>query len=247
MAKYLTIVDFGEAGLVSEAAHLTGFSVHAGKPWWSQEDGVNKVAIYTDTPEADHTPLFETFERLKASAAPSVQETVEPAAAVNDDRQIVRGHVISGDEITVVKTGPIKLDANGRAVAEIVFDRPITVPIPLEALIPDPQERDDLMEALENIFESESSRLDDLVDAGGMDPTWCFIGGDLSGTHLVGTPDRPIDLRGWNLSRCDLTGSVFEHVLVDETTILDDAILDGITGSDADTILALAFGSSPRP
>lgn len=69
----------------------------------------------------------------------------------------------------------------------------------------------------------------------------------MRGVEFVGTPERPIDLRGWDLSGCDLTGARFEHVIADETTLLEDADLTDITGGDRDAILDLAQQATPSP
>ena len=162
----------------------------------------------------------------------------------NDDVQVVEGRVISGDRTAVVRTGPIRIGADGTARAEVVFDRPVE--IPLSALIPDEKERDDLHRALDGILNCESNRFDDILAASGMDPRSDLAGNDLAGSEFVGTQERPLDIRGWDLSRCDLTGAVFEHVLADETTNLDGAELEGIAGPDADRIRELA-ATGPGP
>lgn len=158
----------------------------------------------------------------------------------NDDRQTVRGNVLSGDQISIVRTGPIKLGADGTAHAEVILDQP--APISLSALMPDPQDRADLFKDLASVLTLQSDRFDDLVAAGGMDPAIAFIGADLADSEFCGTAERPLDLRGWNFSGANMTGAVFEHVIIDETTKLDGARLDEISGTDADQVLALVRG-----
>lgn len=97
-----------------------------------------------------------------------------------------------------------------------------------------------------DILASDLQRLDDLAETFGLRPDIAFVGMDMKGADFVGTPERPFDLRGWNLARCDLTGARFEHVIVDETTLLEDADLTDITGADADAVLALV-PASPAP
>jgi hypothetical protein len=154
----------------------------------------------------------------------------------NDDRQTVRGNVLAGDEISIVRTGPIKLGADGTAHAEVILDQP--VPISLSALMPDPQDRADLFKDLASILTLESDRFDDLVAAGGMDPAIAFVGTDLAKSEFCGSAERPLDLRGWNFSGADMTGALFQHVIIDRSTKFDGAKLDGIVGDDPDRVLA---------
>lgn len=163
----------------------------------------------------------------------------------NDDVQRVRGRVISGEHVSVVKVDPIKLGADGFASAEVVFDRPVA--ISLSSLIPDPEERADLDRTLRAILTCESSRMDDILAAGGMDPKTDLVGHDFEGSEFVGTPERPLDLRGWDMSHCDLRNVVFEHILVDETTRLDGADLEGISGAGAEMILELQVAVPKGP
>lgn len=163
----------------------------------------------------------------------------------NDDVQSVRGTVLSGDSVSIVRTGPIRIGADGTATAEVTFDRPVE--IPLSALLPDRAEREDLYRTLDAVLNCESDRMDDILAAGGMDPTKDLAGNDLADSAFVGTADRPIDIRNWDLSGCDLSNALFEHVLVDETTNLHGAILEGISGSDADKILALQGPAPKKP
>ncbi len=154
----------------------------------------------------------------------------------NDDRQTVRGSVLSGDQISVLRTGPIKLGADGTAHAEVILDQP--VPISLSALMPDPQDRADLFKDLASMLTLQSDRFDDLVAAGGMDPAIAFIGAELTKSEFCGTAERPLDLRNWNFSGANMTGALFENVIVDRTTKFDGAKLEGIGGADADRVLA---------
>lgn len=154
----------------------------------------------------------------------------------NDDRQTVRGTVISGDRVAVVKTGPIKIGDDGRAEAEVIFDRPVSISL---GAVFSPEDMQEINEVLGEIADSESNRFDDLVAITGMDVTRDLVGMDFPGSEFIGTPDRPLDLRGWNLTGCDLSEAIFEHVLVDEKTNVKDANLTGIHGPDAHLILAL--------
>ena len=103
-----------------------------------------------------------------------------------------------------------------------------------------------LFDGVAEILSSDIQRFDDLAASFGLDPAYAFVGMKMHEVEFVGTPERPFDLRGWNLTRCDLTGARFEHVVVDETTVLDEADLTDITGDGADDVLALV-PASPAP
>ena len=159
-----------------------------------------------------------------------------PLTPDNDDRQTVQGRVIAGDRIAVVKTDAIKIGPDGTAVAEVVFDRPIT--IPLEAIFSH-QEVSEIAGVLGEIAASESDRFDDLFELSRVDVKRALAGMRFDGCEFVGTADRPLNMVGWNLSGCDFSDAKFEHILVDETTIIAGAILKGIHGEDARLILSL--------
>jgi hypothetical protein len=79
MAKMLSVINFNEADLVRRAATQTGYPVVVGeRVWRSQEDGLNKVTIYTDLPGEDHTPFFDAFEALKEERLDSVPSERSP-------------------------------------------------------------------------------------------------------------------------------------------------------------------------
>ena len=161
---------------------------------------------------------------------------MSPLKPDNDDRQTVRGRVISGDRVSVMKTDAIRIGHDGAAVAEVVFDRPIA--IPLEAIFSQ-QEVREIAGVLQDIAESESDRFDDLFKLSKVDVARALEGMSFESSEFVGTPDRPLDMRGWNLTGCDLTDANFQHILVDATTIVAGANLKGIHGVDAHLILSL--------
>jgi uncharacterized protein YjbI with pentapeptide repeats len=105
-----------------------------------------------------------------------------------------------------------------------------------------------ITEGVADILMGDLNRLDDLAAASGLQPDRAWVGMNLKGAGFIGTPERPIDLRGWNFTRCDLTGVKFEHVLMDENTIFDEANLTDIGGADAEDVLRQAGqASSPAP
>lgn len=166
-------------------------------------------------------------------------------SAANDDTQVVEGKVTNGEGVSSFTAGPIRMGADGTARAEVVFDQPLN--IPLSALIPDDKEREDFNSTITAILTSDSGRYDDIFAVAGMDPASDLIGSDFSGSEFVGTAERPLDMRGWNLSHCVLSNSVFEHVIVDETTNLTNVEIEGISGPDAERIAELVGLGTPAP
>jgi uncharacterized protein YjbI with pentapeptide repeats len=90
-----------------------------------------------------------------------------------------------------------------------------------------------ITEGVADILMGDLNRLDDLAAASGLQPDRAWVG---------------MNLKGWNFTRCDLTGVKFEHVLMDENTIFDEANLTDIGGADAEDVLRQAGqASSPAP
>jgi hypothetical protein len=164
--------------------------------------------------------------------------------SANDDRQTVEGKVTQGPDGATVEIGPVRVGPDGRAEAEVVFDRPLV--LPLSALFPDPEARGRVEAGINAVLESDATRFDDLLAAAGLDPATDLAGASFAGIEFAGEPGRPLDMRGWDLSGCDLAGCRFEHVLADGTTNLAGADLDGAYGPDAGLVASLA-AAPPRP
>jgi len=175
---------------------------------------------------------------------PRLRLLTEAGMANKDETQTVIGHVKDTPDGQVVEVEPFFFKGDVHTKVNIEFDRPVS--LSLSDLFSDPAVRAEVESGIEAIFNLESSRIDDLLRAGNLDPATDLAGSDMAGADFVGTPDRPLDIRGWNLSEAVLDGCRFENVLVDETTILTGASANDISGdASADLVAELVQAANP--
>jgi hypothetical protein len=152
----------------------------------------------------------------------------------------VTGRVRETAEGVAVEIGPLPIGPGENSFA-VEFDKP--VPIPLSVLFPDPAQLRRVEDTVGALLSTEETRFDELLKVAGMDPSKDLAGSDLSGIELDGTPELPLDMRGWDLNGANLDGAIVGHILVDGSTRLAGITIAGATGPGAAALVALASRS----